>query len=139
MVPAEIPTFFFYAALLVAAPWSAELALESAVRAEGNEPLCLLPLMPAQNLLHSTLPIVEPQQSENTAEMLESQLVRFQKRLLAGVRVRPMERASAGHRPHAEHVQLLLLSSQLRPRFIPVHLGFLAPAVALRDKGLSAG
>src|ERR1043165_1352541 len=104
MIPAEIPTFFFYAALLIVAPRSAELALEPAVRSEGDETLRLLPLMSPQNLLHRTFQIVEPQQSENSPEMLESQLVRFQESLLAGVRVRSMERAPAGHRPHAEHV-----------------------------------
>ena len=138
MVPPEIAALLFHAALLVTAPWGAELALEPPVRPEGNEPLRLFPLVPAQNLLHCTFQIVETQQPENATEVLECQLVRFQKCLLAGVRICPMERSSAGHRPHAEHIQLLLLAVELRPRLIPIHLAFVAPLIGLRNERLSA-
>ena len=85
VVPPEVSALLFHAALLIAAPGRAELALESAVRAEGDESLCLLPLMAAQNLLHRALQIVETQHPEYPAEIPEGQLVSLQKRLLAGV------------------------------------------------------
>ncbi len=47
----------------------AELALESAMRPEGDESLRLFSLMSAQNLLHRTLQIVESQDVEDPTKM----------------------------------------------------------------------
>src|SRR5947199_2456321 len=92
IVPAEMPALLFHAALLIAAPGRAELALESAMRAEGDESLRLFSLVTAQNLLHRTLQIVESQDGEDPTKILKGQFVSLQKRLLAGVRVHPVER-----------------------------------------------
>src|SRR5579864_6032506 len=70
--------------------------------------------------------------------MRKRQLMRFQEGLLAGVRVRSVERSSAGHRPHAEDVQLLLLAAQLCPSLVPVHLTLRAPRVTLGNEGFPA-
>jgi len=50
--------------------------------------------------------------------------MRFQKRLLAGVRESAMERSSTGHAVHAKYVGQLPLSADIRVGFIPVHLCF---------------
>src|SRR5665213_1937036 len=62
-----------------------------------------------------------------------AQFVRFQKRLLAGVREGAMESPSTGHAAHAKYVGLLSLSADIRVSFIPVHLRFSAPNVGLRN------
>ena len=49
-----------------------------------------------------------------------------------------MERRAAGHRAHREHLHPRPLVTQVHPRFIPVHLRFLAPGVALRNKRLAS-
>src|SRR5919108_6487159 len=134
MVAPEVPAFFFHASLLVAARRVAELALKTPVRTKRDEPTVFLSLVPAQDLLHCTFQVVESKQREHPAEILERQLVRFQKSLLAGMRIGSMERSSAGHRSHAEDVHLLPLAIQLRPGFIPIHLSFAPPVVALRHK-----
>src|SRR5579863_465201 len=71
--------------------------------------------------------------------MRKRQLVCFEEGLLAGVRVRPVERSSAGHGAHAKDVQLLLLAAQLRPDLIPVHLALHAPRVTLGYEGFPTG
>jgi hypothetical protein len=49
----------------------------------------------------------------------------FQKRLLTGVRIRPVKRPGAGHAPQAEYVGFDQLPVDLRVSLIPVHLPFL--------------
>ena len=61
----------------------------------------------------------------------------FQKRLLAGVRESAMEGSSTGHAAHAEYVGQLPLSADICVRFIPVHLRFSSPNVALRNERLA--
>jgi len=63
--------------------------------------------------------------------------MRFQKRLLAGVRESAMERSSTGHAAHAEYVGQLPLSADIRVRFIPVHLRFSTPNVGLWNERLA--
>src|SRR6266571_1006806 len=58
MIAPEVAHFAFHSALLIPSRRIAELRLKAPVRAEGNEPLSLLPLIPAQNLLHRTLQVV---------------------------------------------------------------------------------
>src|SRR5205814_9717355 len=84
----------------------AELRLKAPVRAEGNEPLSLLPLIPAQNLLHRTLQVVVAQPPKHPAEELKRELVCFQKRLLGGVIVGAMRRSASRHRAHREAIHL---------------------------------
>ena len=88
MVAPKVADFAFHAALLVASRRIAELRLKTPVRAEGDQPLGLLPLVPAQNLLHRALQVVVAQPPKHAAEIAKRQLVRFQKRLLRGVIIR---------------------------------------------------
>jgi len=87
MVPPEVTLFALHATLFVTASWIAEITLESPVRAERDEPFCLLALMPAQYLLYCAPQVVVSQNLESPAEMVECGFVRFQKRLLRGVRI----------------------------------------------------
>src|SRR6266705_4433747 len=131
MVPPELAPFAFYATLFMPFAWRAKLRLESPVRAESNEPRRLLPLMTPQDFLYGALQVVVTQHAEHTAEIGERQFVRFQKRLLVGVRIRPMKCAPAGHTAQAEHVRLAQLAVELHPAFIPVQLRLAAPGVGL--------
>src|ERR1039458_8851671 len=54
MVPPEISALSFHAPFLVPAPRVAELCPKAPVRAEGNKPRRLFPLVSLQNLLHGT-------------------------------------------------------------------------------------
>ena len=47
-----------------------------------------------------------------------------------------MQRASSRHASDYERVDLLELTSDPRVRLVPVHLPFIAPRVALRNKNL---
>src|SRR5207245_3412243 len=58
MVPPEVARFAFHAALLVATRRVTELRLETPVRTERDQPVGLLALMPAQNLLHRAFQVV---------------------------------------------------------------------------------
>ena len=64
--------------------------------------------------------------------------MRFQQRLLRRMRVGAMKRVARGHTPHGEEVQLARFPVQLRYRFEPVDLRFLARLVALRHKRFAA-
>src|ERR1035438_5063426 len=86
MVAPELPSLAFHTALLVPLPRRAELRFESPVRAESDEPHRLLPLMAAQDFLYRTPQIVVSQHAEDSAKIGERQFVRFQKRLLVGMR-----------------------------------------------------
>src|SRR5579859_408250 len=66
--------------------------------------------------------------------MSKGSLVSFQKGLLARVREGAMESSATGHAAHAKQVGLLPVSTDVRMRFIPVHLRFLTPAVGLRNE-----
>ena len=48
-----------------------------------------------------------------------------------------MERRTAGHRSHREHLHAGPLVAEIDPGFIPIDLGFLSPDVALRHKRLT--
>src|SRR5579871_933860 len=136
MVAPELPSLAFHPTLLVPFPRRAELRFESPVRAESDEPHRLLPLMAAQDFLYRTPQIVVAQHAEDSAKIGECQLVRFQERLLVGMRIGSMKGASARHAAHAELVGLAPLPVELHPSFIPVHLPFAAPSVRLRHKSL---
>src|SRR5438093_1359015 len=114
----------------------AELRLKAPVRAEGNEPLSLLPLIPAQNLLHRTLQVVVAQPPKHPAEELKRELVCFQKRLLGGVIVGAMKRSASRHRAHREAIHLAQLAHDFRESFVPINLCLAAPVVALRHERL---
>src|ERR1051326_2233366 len=62
----------------------------------------------------------------------------FQKSLLTGMGVGSMKGSAAGHAAHTEHVCLLFFTVDFRPRFVPIHLSFLSPAIALRNEHLAA-
>jgi hypothetical protein len=62
----------------------------------------------------------------------EGKFVAFQKGLLSGAQVGPVERTATRHRAHAEHLKLGQIPGQVGVGFVPVHLGFTAPAVGLR-------
>src|ERR1035437_4922170 len=138
VVPAKVSAFSFHPALLVAFSRGAELRLETPMRSEGDESRRLLPLVASQNFLYRTLQVVITKSFENSSKISECPFVRFQKRLLAGVREGAMEGSSAGHAAHAKDVSLLPLAVDIRVRFIPVHLRLSTPNVALRNERLAA-
>src|ERR1019366_8791430 len=113
VVPAKVSAFSFHAALLVAFSRCAELRLKTPMRSEGDESRRLLPLVAPQNLLHRTLQVVVPQDSKYSTDIEKRSFMRFQKRLLAGVREGAMESSSAGHAAHAKYVGLLSLSADI--------------------------
>src|SRR5207249_5216004 len=122
MVAPKVTVLHFDAAFLVPFARRAEFRLKAPVRAKGNEALRLLPLLPTQHLLHRTAQIVVTQHSEGAAEVGKRCLVRFQKGLLAGVRVGAMKPRTTGHAANAEDKNLLPFAFDLRPRFVPVDL-----------------
>src|SRR5438046_1394903 len=94
--------------------------------------------MSSQDSLHRQGQIVIANASEDSAQVLEGQLVRFQKRLLRRALVSPMKGASARHAAQRENVQLLPLPAQVGIRLIEICLRFAAPLIALRYKSLAA-
>src|ERR1035437_9656911 len=136
VVPAKVSAFSFHAALLVAFSLRAELRLETPMRSEGDESRRLLPLVAPQNLLHRTLQVVVSQDSKYSTEIEKRSFMRFQKRLLAGVREGAMKSSSAGHAPQTIHIGFLALSADVGVGFIPVHLPFSTPMVRLRNERL---
>src|SRR5271154_2006478 len=97
MVPAEVTHSALHSALLIAPRRITELRLKAPVRAERDQSLRFLTLMPAQNLLHRALQVVVAQAPEHPAEIAERQLVRFQKGLLRGVIVGHVKRSATRH------------------------------------------
>src|ERR1039457_3514401 len=97
IVPPELAPFTLHASFLVSLAWRTELRCESPVRAKTDEPCGLFPLMATQDFLHGTFEVVVTQNTEYTAKIGERQFMRFQKRLLIGVRISPMKGATAGH------------------------------------------
>ena len=136
VVAPEIAAFAFNAALLVPLARRAELGGKPPVRAERQEPHRLLPPVAAQDLANRTGQIVVAQQVEYAAEIGERLLVGFQECLLRRMQVGAMERRSAGHRPHREHLHVGPLVAEIDPGFIPVDLRLLSPAIALRNERL---
>jgi len=92
--------------------------------------------MAAQDLLHGTLQVVIPQDLEHPRKEGKCQLMRFQKRLLGGVRIGPVKRPAAGHAAHAEHVYFAGHPIKLHPAFIPIHLRLTTELIRLRHKNL---
>ena len=137
VVPPEVAHLAFHAALLVPTRRVAKLRLESPVRAKGDQPVGLLPLIPAQNLLHRALQVVVAQQPEHAAEIVKGPLVGFQKRLLRGVKIRGVKRSAAGHAAHREEVRGLAALVELHRGLVPIHLAFTAPVIALRHERLT--
>ena len=109
------------------------------MRSEGHKSHRLLSLMAPQNLLYRTLKVVIPKDVKNPTKIEKRLFMRFQKRLLAGVREGAMERSSTGHAAHAKYIGLLSLAADIRVRFIPVHLRFCAPNVRLGNERLAMG
>src|SRR5450631_811345 len=134
MVAAKVAVLHFDAALLVPFAGRAELRAKAPMRAKGDEALRLFPLLSAQHLLHRTAEIVVTQQREGAAEVRKRRLVRFQKGLLAGVRIDAMKARATGHAAHTEDKNLLPFAFDLRPRFVPVDLALLPKSVRLRNK-----
>ncbi len=117
----------------------AELRCEAPVRAETYEPGSLFPLMPTQNLLHRAFKVVIAQNTKDSTKMGKCQFVRFQKRLLRGVRIGPMKGATGGHRAHTELIRLAGLAIELSPALVPIYLRFAAKLIGLRHKDLMPG
>src|SRR5262249_21620265 len=117
VIPSKISGFPFYAAFLVALTRSAKLARITPVRTECYKPGRFFTPGSTQNLLYRRRKVVITQTQENTAKICESQLVRFQKRLLRGTRIRAVERSAAGHAAHRKHLQLRTLAGQIGPGF----------------------
>src|SRR6266852_7537211 len=130
-VPAQLS---FHASFFVAARRVAILALETPVRPEGDDAFGFHALPAAQDLLHRAREVVVAQRAEDAVEVGERVLVPFQKRLLGRVGIGPVEGVSRSHAPHREELQLAALAAQLRYRFEPIDLRFLAPVVALRHE-----
>src|ERR1035437_2398524 len=106
VVAAEVAHFAFHPALLVAFAGRAEIGLILPVRTEGDEAGRQLPLIAAQDLLYCTRQVVVAKPAENAAEVMERQLVCFQKRLLRGPQVSAMIGRSTSHRTKRKHLQL---------------------------------
>ena len=153
IVAAILPTFTLDATLFVSLAGRTELGGKAPVRAESDEPGGLFALMAAQDLLHRAGQVVEAQAVKDPAKPPECQLVGFQKRLLRGMRIDAVKGRAAGHRAHAEDVDLAALVIALRgscreafvagveidPALVPIHLRFAAKLVGLRDKDLMSG
>ena len=90
--------------------------------------------MSAQDLLHRRGEVVVAQPAKDPAKAGERQFVRFQERLLRRVRESAVEGRSAGHAAHRKHLQLRALAGQIGVSFVPIHLRFHAPVVALRHE-----
>src|SRR5208282_4877805 len=91
VVTPEIACLRLDPTVLVTFPRRAKLRGEPPVRTESNEARRLFPLLSPQDLLHRRTEIVEPEPVKNPAKPRKSQLVRFQKRLLRGVRESAVE------------------------------------------------
>src|SRR5689334_5852476 len=104
MVPPVKSVLRFHATFFVSFSRCAKRRRETPVRPERDEALGLFPLVAPENLLHRTLEIVETQQAKHPTKIREGQLVCFQKRLLAGVRIGSVKRPPAGHTPQTEYV-----------------------------------
>src|SRR5262249_43112256 len=137
MIPPKISGLAFYSSLLVPGARRTELRLIPPVRTKSYESCALVSLASPQNLLHRARQVVIPQYSEDSTEVGEGLLVRFEKRLLRGPRISSMKRTTAGHAPHREHLNFLTLAVQVRISFIPIYLRFAAPLVYLRHVHLS--
>ncbi len=74
---------------------------------------------------------------EYPTEKLERFLLCLEERLLSCAGVAPMQRPAACHATHNQHVDLLFLSRDPSIGFVPVHLAFTTPLVALRNEYLS--
>ena len=61
----------------------------------------------------------------------------LQECLLRGPKKRAMKGSCAGHAPHAENLQGLSLASQIRLRFVPVHLRLNPKGIGLRNESFS--
>ena len=94
--------------------------------------------MPPQNLLYRALQVVVAQHPEHAAKIGERQFVSLQKCLLTCMRIGAVKCSAAGHAPHAEDIEFVLFTVQLRVGFIPIHLCFLTPPVRLGDEDLAS-
>jgi hypothetical protein len=74
---------------------------------------------------------------EYTAKIREPKLVRFQERLLSGIRVGSVKCSSARHTPHGEELQRSLLSVEPSDGFKPIDLPFLPEFIGLRHEYLA--
>jgi len=107
------------------------------VGTEGNHTLGLLALVASKDLLYGRRQIVITDRSEDTAKVSERMLMRFEKRLLCGVRVSAVKSSAAVHTTHRKELQPSSFASQLYLRFKPIDLGFLAGGIALRNTHLA--
>src|SRR4051812_7497482 len=119
MVPAKVSSFAFHAPFFVRFRRRTELAVESPVRTKRDEPSCLFPAIALEDLLHGRRQVVVSEFAEDTMKEAEGQLMRLQKRLLRGVGEGAVERRSACHASHREHLQFHPLAGYIRVRLIP--------------------
>src|SRR5882762_10203756 len=87
MIPLEASAFAFHSSFFIATRRGAELRLVAPVRPKCHEPRRLLALRTAQDSLHGRPEVVVSQQAKHTSEIMECQFVRFQKILLARMRI----------------------------------------------------
>ena len=87
-----------------------------------------------QDLLHRTRQVIVAKHPENTLEVCEGKLVRFEKRLLRRARVRLVKRGSTSHRPHRKDLQLDAFTIHVGLRLVPIDLHLNTPVIALRNK-----
>ena len=62
--------------------------------------------------------------------------MRFEESLLGGVEKSAVEGRAAGHAAHRKHLQFGPLAREIRIGFLPIHLRFHAPRVALRNESI---
>src|SRR3954469_7529077 len=132
MVASKVAHLSFDAAFFMAGGRIAKLTGKAPMRAEGNKPGRFLAPLATQHFLDSAFQVVVTQTMKHTAEVVKGLLMGFEKNLLRGIGVSPMKSRPAGHTAQAEDLQGGALAVQDRHRFVPVHLCFAAPGIALR-------
>ena len=138
VIAPEISHLAFDPSFLLRRRRRTEFGREPPVGAKGNETCCLFPLMSPQDFLHRLRQVVIADARENSAKILEGQLVGFEKGLLRRAWVGPMKRPSTRHTAQREDVQLLPVSAQIGIGLVEIRLRFAAPLIALRHEGLAA-
>src|SRR5713226_2770040 len=104
MIAPKGPDFAFYATLFMALARRTEACLEIPVGTERHEARRFLAAKAAQDLLHRRAEVVVAQTAKRTPQVVKSQLVGFQERLLRRSQVGSLKCRPTGHAAHREHL-----------------------------------
>lgn len=124
MIAPEASDFALDSAFFVSRIRIAKAALVTVMRTKGDKARRLLAPRTAKNAFDRCLQIVIAKPPKNSAEMLESLLVSFEKRRLRRPPIRPVNRRARSRCPQTEELQDLPRPAQLDCCFIPVNLRF---------------